>query len=81
MILDALMVPSLLLYSIFLTIILVFCCSCDLLLLAASHEGMENVEVALFDTAGMVEQTSCGPGPDLGSDWVFKENAVLMLLS
>lgn len=34
----------------------------------------------LFDTAGMVEQTSCGPGPDLGADWVFKENAVFILL-
>lgn len=42
----------------FWTIMLVFCCSCDLLLLAAGHEWMENAEVALFDIAGMAELTS-----------------------
>lgn len=60
---------------------LVFCCSYDLLLLAASHEGMENAEVALFDIAGMAELTSWGPGTDLRADGFLKENAVLILLS
>lgn len=52
---DALMVPSLLLYPSVWTIILVSACRCDLLLLAASHEVMENAEVAPFDIAYIVE--------------------------
>lgn len=58
-----------------------FCYSCDLFLLAASQEGMEDAEVALSDIAGVAEQTSWGPGTDLGAHWVFKENAVLLLFS
>lgn len=61
-----------------------FCCSCALLLLATSHEVMENAEMAPFDVACIVEQTSCGPDTGLGADssnYFFKENSVLILLS
>lgn len=55
LILDALMVPSLLLNPSVWTIILVSACRRDLLLLVASHEVMENAEVAPFDIAYIVE--------------------------
>lgn len=48
-----------------------FCCSCDLLLLAASHELMENEEVGFFDTAFIVNRLPVGQTQELIAAIVF----------
>lgn len=59
-----------------------FCCSCDLLLLAASHELMENEEVGFFDTAFIVNRLPVGQTQELIAAIVFffQEIDVLILL-